>query len=60
VLALVRSGRLRAIDIGTGRRGHYVVPVEWLEEYERERTTRAPATRKRRRALPAQVTEYIH
>lgn len=60
VLTLARSGQIGAIDIGTGRRAHYIVPLEAVEQYEATRTVRQPAQQQRRRRnrLP-QVTEYI-
>lgn len=59
-LAVVRSGQLRAINIGTGRRAHYIVPIEAVEEYEAARTVRPPTPKqsKRRKRLPP-VTDYI-
>lgn len=60
VLNIIRSGDLRAINIGTGGRARYVITEEALEDFEAGRTVRAPAKEvKRRRKKRADVIEFF-
>lgn len=59
-LNLIRSGKLPAINIGTGGRARYVVSAEAVEDFENARTVRPPAKQqKRRRKKRSDVIEFF-
>lgn len=60
VLAWIRSGELRAIDVSRNRGGkpRWRVTPEALEAFELIRTPSPPPPRKRRRKQPPDVVEY--
>lgn len=39
VLRLISSGKLRAINVGAGRKNFYVIPAESVERFESENKT---------------------
>jgi excisionase family DNA binding protein len=59
---LVKAGRLRAVNVGSGTiKGRYRIPQDSLEEfliYREVQPATAPARRQRREKVP-NVTEYF-
>ena len=60
ILALIRSGRLRASNVGCGSvRPRYRIAPEAIEDLLAGAVVRSPAPKARRRASRQQVTQYF-
>lgn len=49
VLSLIHSGRLHAINIGTQKRGRYVIDPDEIERFEKGQVTAKPVLRRPRK-----------
>jgi excisionase family DNA binding protein len=61
VLALIRRGDLRAVNIGIGRqRARWRITIEDLDRFAAERTARPPAETSRRRRAQKQTADFVN
>jgi excisionase family DNA binding protein len=60
VYALIHSGALAAVDVGTGSRPTWRIPAAALDKFLADRrAVPAPAAKPRRARRPTQVTRYF-
>jgi excisionase family DNA binding protein len=63
VVALIRVGRLRAVNVGIGRKPRWRIDAEALDQFIEAQTAPVPpsepAPRKRKKSRPVDVIEFF-